>query len=234
MVNNGGRQMNRNHRRRVFRVLTTSNAIASIVVLAGSLAFTHVGRAQDRERRPSDVVKRIEPGTLITVRADEPIETRSRDGRVFTGVVEQGVPDQRDRLAIPRGSKAELVVRAGGDGDLILDLDSVMVQGQRYAVSAEADRVDAPPRVERDRRPGELIGGGALLGTIVGAIAGGAKGAAIGAAAGAAAGASGELITRGPTVRVPQGALLTFRLERPLDVGVADDGYTRDGRHFHR
>jgi hypothetical protein len=211
-----------------------SSAIAGVVVLVGALCFTQVGRAQDRDGRPSDLVKRIEPGALITVRADEPIETHSRDGRVFEGVIEQGVPDERDHLAIPRGSKAELVVRAASDGDLILDLDSIVVHGQRYAVRADADRVDAPTRVEPDRKAGELIGGGAVLGTIVGAIAGGGKGAIIGAAAGAAAGASGDLIIRGKSVRVPQGALLTFRLERPLDIGVADDGYTRDGRHFHR
>jgi hypothetical protein len=26
---------------------------------------------------------------------------------------------------------------------------------------------------------------------------------------------------------------LTFRLEQPLDVGVADNGITRRGRHYH-
>jgi hypothetical protein len=27
--------------------------------------------------------------------------------------------------------------------------------------------------------------------------------------------------------------VVTFRLERPLDMGVADRGLTRDGRHYH-
>jgi hypothetical protein len=216
---------------------TSAAGTAIAGVLASVLCLPLAVRAQDRDRRePEGAVRRIEPGALITVRADEPIEVRSRDGRVFAGVVEQGVPDETDRLAIPRGSDVELVVRAARDGDLILDLDSVMMHGQRYAIRADADRVDAPARAPVDRRPGEVIGGGAVLGTLIGAIAGGGKGAVIGAAAGAVAGAaaSGELITQGRTVRVPRGALLTFRLERPLDVGVPDDGYSRDGRHFHR
>ena len=78
------------------------------------------------------------------------------------------------------------------------------------------------------------MGGGAVLGAIVGAIAGGGKGAAIGAAAGAAAGAGAEVITQGPTVNVPAESLLTFSLQQPLTLGVADTGYTRDGVHYHR
>ena len=66
--------------------------------------------------------------------------------RVFAGIVETDVWDDSSRLAIPaipRGSPAELLVRSARDGDLILDLDSVTVGGQRYAVSAGADRIEA-------------------------------------------------------------------------------------------
>ena len=72
-----------------------------------------------------------------------------------------------------------------------------------------------------------------MLGSIIGAIAGGGKGAAIGAAAGAAAGAGTQTLTRGRFVRVPRESLLTFRLEHPLEIGVADTGFMRDGRHYH-
>src|SRR5713101_8268888 len=67
---------------------------------------------------------------------------------------------------------------------------------------------------------GEYVGGGALLGSIIGAVAGGGKGALIGRVAGAAAGAGGEVLTRGQSVRVPRDTLLTFRLERPVELGV--------------
>ena len=177
---------------------------------------------------------RIDTGSEITVRTTEPIDVRSLDGRVFSGVVEQDVLDSSSgRIAIPAGSPVELEVRDGRNGDLILDLDSVTVDGRRYGVRAGAERMDAPQARNDSRRTGEYIGGGALLGTIIGAVTGGAKGAAIGAAAGAAAGAGAIYVTRGRTVRVPSDAVVTFRLDHPLDVDVPDDGYTRDRHHYH-
>jgi len=89
--------------------------------------------------------------------------------------------------------------------------------------------IEARDNIGNNKRTGEYVGGGALLGTIVGAIAGGGKGAAIGAVAGAGA----QVVTHGRSVRVPAESLLTFRIEQPLDVGVADRGFNRDGRHYH-
>jgi hypothetical protein len=34
-------------------------------------------------------------------------------------------------------------------------------------------------------------------------------------------------------VRIPRDTPLSFRLDRPLDIGVADRGVTREGRHYH-
>jgi hypothetical protein len=165
----------------------------------------------------------IDAGTLISVRTRQSIDARKQDGRVFPAVVESDVWDDSRRLAIaaiPRGSAAELLVRSARDGDLILDLDSITVGGQRYAVSAEADRVEAGSRNDNGDRAAGFIGGGAILGSIIGAIAGGGKGAAIGAAAGAGAGTLGLLTTQGREVRVPSGSVVTFRLERGLSLGV--------------
>jgi len=177
---------------------------------------------------------RIEPGTLITVRTNEFIDADRADGRVFTGVVDHGVRGSNGTLAIPRGSNVELLVRVARDNDLILDLESVAVNGQRYALQTAANRIESQDGIGRNRQTGEYLGGGALLGTIIGAIAGGGKGAAIGAAAGAAAGAGTQVITRGRTVRVPPESVLTFRIEQPLVLGVVDRGFNRDGRHYHR
>jgi hypothetical protein len=85
----------------------------------------------------------------------------------------------------------------------------------------------------KNSRTGEFVGGGALVGAIIGAIAGGGKGAAIGAAAGAGAGAGTQLLTRGSTVRIPAESLLTFRLQQPLEMAPADNGFTRGGHHYH-
>jgi hypothetical protein len=197
--------------------------------LVAALSFIASATAQPRDNA------RIEGGTQIAVRTSETIDERALDGRVYAGVVDQDVPDQSGRVAVPAGSPVELMVRGGGNDDLVLDLESVVVNGERYAVRAEANRVDAPPRSSNDgKRTAIYAGGGALLGTIVGAVTGGGKGAAIGAAAGAAAGAGASILTHGREVRVPSESVVTFRLDRPLDVGVLDEGFDRDGHHYHR
>jgi hypothetical protein len=143
---------------------------------------------------------RLVPGTMISVRPTEAIDVERNDYRVYRGVVEQDVRGTNGQLAIPRGSTAELMVRVERDNDLILDLESVTVNGQRYAIRTDANRVES----DRDN---------SLVGSIVGAINGGEY--------------------RGRAVRIPRGTLLNFRIQRPLEMGVADRGVDRDGYHYH-
>ena len=175
-------------------------------------------------------------GTNISVRTSERIEVKKRDGRVFTGIVDQDVRDANNSVAIPRGSRVELTVKKLSSNDLVLDLESVTVNGQRYAITADDAAMGNGQRdsIGKNKRTAEYVGGGALLGTIIGAIAGGGKGAAIGAAAGAGAGAGTQVLTRGKKVNVPAESLLTFRLEKSLRMGVADNGVTHNGRHYHK
>jgi hypothetical protein len=177
---------------------------------------------------------RIEPGTFVKVRTNQRIDADRADGRIFTGTVVEDVWDDYSRLAvpaIPRGSRVELVVRGARDGDLILDMESVFAHGQRYALRATPQRIEAGGGGISGDQAAPLAGGGAVVGAIIGALAGGGKGAAIGAAAGAAAGLG--LAYQGRSVRIPPGSLLTFRLERGLDIGVPDEGVDRDGSHYH-
>ena len=215
---------------------TSSRSLYALATL-GAFCFPHMAQAQDSERdrdRDRDRVTRIEPGTVIVVRTNQAINSQRSDGRVYTGAVDQDVRGDNGRLAIPRGSNVELIVRVAPDSDLNLDLESVTVNGERYAIDAgehiESQRRDG---VGANERTAEHVGGGALLGSIIGALAGGGKGAAIGAVAGAAAGTGTEIATRGREVRVPPESLLTFRLERPLVVGAIDHGVDRDGYHYH-
>jgi hypothetical protein len=175
-------------------------------------------------------------GTTVAVRTNEPIDVNTADGRVFTGVVDQDVIDGNGRLAIPRGSSVELMIRRAPNNELALDLESVVVNGQRYAIAANQNIVGTAGSLGAlgtNRQTAEYVGGGALLGTIIGALAGGGKGAAIGAAVGAAAGAGTQVVTQGPNVTVPAESLLTYRLERELTLGVPDAGFSRPGGHYH-
>jgi outer membrane lipoprotein SlyB len=184
-------------------------------------------------------VDRVPAGTEIVVRTNDAIDARHpSDSRIYTGVVDRDVTDRSGRVMIPRGSNAELIMRDASDSDVVVDLEAVEVNGQRFSVDTPAERVTADQAESKEgvganKRTGKYVGGGAVIGSIIGAIAGGGKGAAIGAATGAGAGAVGQTVTRGGSVRIPSESLLTFRLDRPLRMGIADSGYTRDGYHYH-
>jgi hypothetical protein len=99
--------------------------------------------------------------------------------------VDRDVRGSKGRLAIPRGANVELIVRVERDNDLILDMESVVVNEQRYAVRTDSNRVES-------QRDDILIGG------IIGAISGGEA--------------------RGRAVRIRRDSVMTFRLQRPLDM----------------
>ena len=87
--------------------------------------------------------------------------------RVYRGIVDRDVRGDDGHLAIPRGAPVELIVRVMRDNDLVLDLESVLVNGRRYALRTDATHVES----DRDN---------SLLGNIVGAISGGqAQGRAV-------------------------------------------------------
>ena len=197
-----------------------------LTVPAVLLAFQGLARADE-----------IAPGTQVSIRTNESIDLDKWDrGRIYPATVDRDVFATDGDLIIPRGSPAELVVRQVGPRDMALDLESVVIRGQRYVINApgEAYNEHGRPGVGANERTGRFVGGGAIVGSIIGAIAGGGKGAAIGAAAGAAGGASAQMATRGREIHVPVESFLTFRLEQPLYVSSEPDrGYMRNGHHYH-
>ena len=188
-----------------FRARTTLKPRLLAMAVLMSLSVLPAVFAQDRARPRAardrdDRITRLEPGTLVAVRTNEGIDADKGDNRVYTGIVDQDVRGDNGRLAIPRGSRVELIVRVEPDNDLIIDLDSVNVNGNRYAVRTTANRAES----KRDD---------SLVGAIVGAIQGGQA--------------------RGRSVHIPRDSVMTFRLQRPLEMGVAARGIDRDGRHYH-
>ena len=179
---------------------TIAGLFAASVLCFSSVALAQYDRYPNRTPDPNDGVSRLLPGTVIPVRTREAIDVRKGDYRVYNGIVDQDVRGDDGRLAIRRGSPVELVVRFAPDSDLILDLDSITTNGQRYAVKADTKRAES----QHDN---------SLVGAIFGAINGGE--------------------VQGQAVRVPRNTVVTFRLMRPLDVGVPDRGVMRDGRHYH-
>ncbi len=168
-------------------------------------------------------------GTAISVRNEETIDSaKAARGQTFAAEVTRDVLDEDRNVVIPRGSNAAIVIRSAskggqfqGSSDLVMDLDTISIDGRRYQLST----VDLAQRgrqgVGVNRRTGEFAGGGAAVGAIIGAIAGGGKGAAIGAGSGAGAGVVTEIVTKGSSIKVPVESVLTFRLDRPLRIVAA-------------
>ena len=146
-------------------------------------------------------------GTEIAVRTNERIDVKDVvEGQTFSAQIEQDVRDTDGSIAIPRGSDARLVARrAEKDGDIFLDVESITVEGRRYRVSTADQEIENRRQgIGGNKRTGEFVGGGAVLGAIISAIAGGGAGAAT------------QIITRGKEVHVPAETVLRFRLDQPL------------------
>jgi hypothetical protein len=159
----------------------------------------------------------IPSGTELAIRTNEAIDSAtSTAGQRFSAVMYSDVLDSAGAVAIPRGSDAGLIIRSTAGSDLVLDIDSVVVAGQRYVVSTSDLQKEGRDGIGANRRTAEMVGGGAAIGAIIGAVVGGGKGAAIGAAIGAAGGAGAQVLTKGKEVKVPPETILNFKLDTDL------------------
>jgi hypothetical protein len=178
---------------------------------------------------PPEPVRTLPAATTIVVRNSDTISARSAEqGQTFPAVIVRDVIGADGGVAIPKGSNATLVVRAARDQGkvkgrsvIVIDLASVDVAGRHYDLDTTDVARSGKQGIGKNKRSGKFIGGGAILGTVIGAIAGGPKGAAIGAGAGAGAGAGLQAVTRGKAVRIPAETILSFKLEAPVDITLA-------------
>ena len=201
--------------------------------VALALAISTIANPVEAQSYPSDTSSHdqgrygsrleVPAGTAISVRTDETIDSATASpSQRFSANVNDDVKGSSGEVLIPRGSQANLIIRdsrAGGttgSSSLVLDLDSVVVDGHTYNVSTDDLSQSGNSGIGKNRRTAEMVGGGAVLGTLIGASAGGGKGAAIGAAVGAAAGGTTQVLTRGKQVRVPAETVLNFQLDQPL------------------
>jgi len=165
-------------------------------------------------------------GTKVSVRTEDTIDSaKAAEGQGYAAEVADDVLDANGDVVIPHGSNAQIVIRSASKGgrfrgasDLVLDLQSVSVDGQQYTVSTTDLKESGKQGLGANKRTAEYSGGGAALGAIIGAIAGGGKGAAIGAGAGAGAGAVTQIATKGGSIKVPSETVLTFQLDKPVKI----------------
>jgi hypothetical protein len=161
----------------------------------------------------------LSPGTVMAVLTNERIDSHEVvEGQTFSAQMAEDIRNNDGSVIIPRGSDATLITRrVEANGDLSLDVQSITLGGRRYRVStADQELENHRDGIGANKRTGQFVGGGAVVGAIIGAIAGGGKGAAIGAVAGASVGAGAQVVTQGKEVHVPAETVLRFRLDRPL------------------
>jgi hypothetical protein len=114
-------------------------ALGTATVAAG-VGLVAVGASAAQLNGSREAFTQLNRGMVISIRTIDPIDTRSANNRVYRAVVDQEAWGENGRLAIPRDSPAELIVRTRDDS-LVLDLESVTVRGQRYAVQTDPNRI---------------------------------------------------------------------------------------------
>jgi hypothetical protein len=171
---------------------------------------------------PPKEAKVIATGTEIQIRTNETIDSdNASPGQLFPAEVTEAVDDLSGGIGIPAHSSAKLLILSMSSGnvsspDLVLDLDSVTINGRVHRVYTSELKESNGKGVGENKRTAEMLGGGAAIGSLVGAIFGGGRGAAIGAGGGTGGGFLTEILTRGKHVKVPAETILHFRLEKPL------------------
>lgn len=136
-------------------------SILSAAVVAGALCIPQPTFAQDRDYgyHAYDQVRRLDPGTQIRVRVNEPIDSRE-GGRVYRGFVADEIRGDNGRVVVPAGSPVNLFVRVMPDNDLRLDLQSINIRGQHFDVATTSQHFEA-------QQEGGVVGG------IIGALSNG-------------------------------------------------------------
>ncbi|MCU1274700.1 MAG: hypothetical protein JWO48_2131 [Bryobacterales bacterium] len=202
-------------------VIACFTTLCALVLMSCAQNTAARSRAAVPTTAATDSISVIPAGTSVQVRTNEPITADSSSvGRTFAGEIAADVINREGQTLIPRGSPVTFVVMStsrGGvtsGGEVQLGIKSINVNGRSYLVSGSD--VEKGQGLGANRRTGEMVGGGAVLGTLIGAIAGGGVGAAVGAVAGAAAGAGAQVLTQGKEIKIPAESVLTFRLNDNL------------------
>lgn len=178
-------------------------AVAGLVAVSALCICSYASAQYDRDSNRPESYDRV---TTLVPGTVIPVRTTEEiDVTKGDYRVYNGIVDQD-----VRGNDGRLAIRRGSNVELIVrfaqDNDMIL---DLDSVTSGGQRYAV--RTDRKRVPAQYDN--SLVGNIIGAISGGQA--------------------RGQAVRIPRDTVVTFRLQRSLDVGVPDQGIMRDGRHYH-
>ena len=161
----------------------------------------------------------VPAGTVLHVRLVQPVGSKlSQEGQRFDASLSSPVVVKGVR-AIPAGTRVVGTVteahpagRFKGGATLVLDLNSLRLNGQTYTIRT---RHLTNESTGKGKRTAGMIGGGTGGGALIGGLAGGGKGALIGGLIGAGAGTVGAA-TGNRDITLKSEAPLTFQLASSL------------------
>jgi hypothetical protein len=163
---------------------------------------------------------RLDQGTDIQVRLEQGLSSKTArpEQRVQAAVVRPVRLD--NRIVIPAGALVSGVVRSvqpaqrpGRGGRLELAFNRVQLDGRTW-VDMQTRIVSIKENLDRSDTA-KKAGIGAALGGLLGQVLGGTKGAILGVLVG---GAGGAIASEGDDVELPEGTILTLRLDQPLSI----------------
>jgi hypothetical protein len=164
----------------------------------------------------------IPAGTRIRVRLDQAVGSKiSVAGQAFKATVADDVVVDGQTVIMQGADASGTVIAARplghvkGGALLELRMERVTAPSGSYRVATSTmERTEKG----KGRRTAKFAGGGGAFGAIIGGLAGGGKGALIGGLAGAGAGTAGSAVTGNREIVLPTETLITFRLEKPVQV----------------
>jgi hypothetical protein len=166
-------------------------------------------------------------GTSIAAATDAEITSKTnKPGDEVTATIGADIKDASGRVVIPKGSKVVLRVTAikpsdsksDTTGTLTLDAVGVDVNGNERPMVATISGVKTHLQGRgTDATDAAKVAGGAAAGAIVGRVlGGGSKGTIIGGIIGGAVGTQRAIETKDRDVVLPQGTVITIKLDQTL------------------
>ena len=166
----------------------------------------------------------LQSGTEFSVRLEQPLSSKTaRVEDPFEATVYEPIM-AGSALALPAGTTLRGIVRSASPaerpskaGRLDLDFYALYLGDTKLEVRARV--VEIGPHPKKGAGTAKKVGIGGVLGGVLGAVLSGGATVVVGIVVG---GAGAVLGTKGEEVALPEGTLLTVRLDRPLDLPPAE------------